>query len=138
MRDLRAGRIVCAPSGGGSGSRSESGRRRTSGSARRERTTEAEGRARELLLLLVANGMEGGWRSGRKLLLLPCVVAGLEGARHNFGQLFVETGMDGSQGCSVQMLFLVAGENMVGRLRSEKLLLLVAPGTKNTAITINR
>ena len=102
----------------------------------------------------MANEMEGGWRSGRKLLLLPCVAAGLEGARHNFGQLFVETGMDGSQGGSVQMLFLVAGENgrfrggkllllvadenRVGRLRSGKLLLLVAPGTENTAVTINR
>ena len=82
--------------------------------------------------------MEGGWCSGRKLLLLPCVVAGLEGARHNFGQLFVETGMDGSQGGSVQMLFLVTGENVVDRLRGGKLLLLVAPGAENTAVTINR
>ena len=81
--------------------------------------------------------MEGGWRSGRKLLLLLCVAVGLEGARHNFGHLFVETGMDGSQGGSVQMLFLVAGENMVGRLRGGKLLLLVAAGTENTAVTIN-
>ena len=62
---------------------------------------------RELLLLLVANGMEGGRRSVRKLLLLPYVVAGLESARYDFGQLFVETGVDGSKGGGVQMLFPV-------------------------------
>ena len=84
---------------------------------RTERRPEAERRARELLLLRMANRMEGGWRSGRKLLLLPCVAAGLEGARHNFGKLFVDTGMDGSQGGSVQMLFLVADKNVVGQLR---------------------
>ena len=61
----------------------------------------AEGRARELLLLLVANGIEGDWRSGRKLLLLPCVADGLEGDRHDFRQLYVETDMDGSQGGGV-------------------------------------
>ena len=137
-RELRTGRIACAPSGSGSGSRSGSRRRRTSGSACRERTTEAEGRARELLLLLVANGMEGDRRSGRKLLLLPCVAAGLEGARHGFWQLFVEVGMDGGQGSGVQVLLLVPGENEVGRLRVWKLLLLVATGTENTALTINR
>ena len=80
--------------------------------ARRVAMMEAEGRVRELLLLLVANGMEGGWRSGRKLLFLSCVVARLDGARHKFGQLFVETGVDGSQGGSVQMLFLVAGKKI--------------------------
>ena len=99
---------------------------------------ETEGRTRELLLLLVANGMEGGWRSGRKLLLLPCVAAGLEGAVHNFGQLFVETGMDSSQGGGVQMLFFVAGGNMVGQLRGRKLFFLVAAGTEITAVTTNR
>ena len=52
--------------------------------------------------------------------------------------LFVETEMDGSQGGGVQMLFLVAGGNMVGRLRGGKLLLLVAAGTENTAVIINR
>ena len=82
--------------------------------------------------------MKGGWRSGRKLLLLPCVVAGLEGARHDFGELFVETGMGGSQGGGVQMLFLVAGENMVSRLRGGKLLLLVAAGTESTAVSNNK
>ena len=82
--------------------------------------------------------MEGVWRSGRKLLLLPCVAAGLEGTQQNFGQLFAKTRMDGSQGGSVQMLFLVSSENMVGRLRGRKLILLVAPGTENAAVTINR
>ena len=50
----------------------------------------------------------------------------------------METGFDGSQGGSVQMLFLVSGENIVGRLSSRKLLLVVAPGTENTAVTTNR
>ena len=77
---------------------------------------------------LVANEMECGRRSGRKLFLLSCVAAGLEGARHGFGQLFVEAGMDGNQGHGVE----------VGRLRGAKLLLLVATGTKNTAVTTNR
>ena len=45
---------------------------------------------------------DGGRLAQRqKTALLPCVAAGLEGARHDFGQLFVETGMDGSQGCGV-------------------------------------
>ena len=51
--------------------------------------------------------MEGGRRSGRKLLCLPCVAAGLEGARHGFGQLFVEAGMDGGQGGGVQVLLIM-------------------------------
>ena len=66
------------------------------------------------------------------------MAAGLEGARHNFGQRFLETRMDGSQGGNAQMLFLVADENMVGRLHSGKLLLLLAPGTEITVVTINR
>ena len=100
--------------------------------------TAAEGRARELLLLLMANGMEDGRRSIRKLLLLPYVVTRLEGPGTTFGQVFVETGMDGGQGGGMQVLLLVAGGNEVVRLRSEKLLLLVAAGAKNTAVTINR
>ena len=87
---------------------------------------------------LVANEMECGRRNERKLFLLSCVAAGLEGARHGFGQLFVEAGMDGSQGHGVQVIVLVAGGNEVGRLRGAKLLLLVATGTKNTAVTTNR
>ena len=86
----------------------------------------------------MTNGVEGGRRSVRKLLLLLYVAAGLEGTRYDFGKLFVETGMGGNQGGGVQMLFLVAGGNMVGRLRSGKLLLLVAARTENTALTINR
>ena len=82
--------------------------------------------------------MEGGRRSGRKLLLLPCVANGLEGARHGFEQLSVEAGMDGSQGGGVQVLLLMAGGNEAGRLRDGKLLLLVATGTEHTAVTINR
>ena len=100
-------------------------------------TTEAEGRVRELLLLLVANGMEGGRRSVRKLPLLPYVAARLEGARHSFGQLFMEAGMDCCQGGGVQVLLFVAGGNEIGRLRGGELLLLVAAGTENTAVTIN-
>ena len=49
----------------------------------------------------------------------------------------METGMDGSQGGGVQVLLLAVVENMVGRLRGRKLLLLVAAGTENTAVTIN-
>ena len=114
-------------------------------------TTEAEGRALELLPRLRGERdggrpaqrpllieMEGGRHSDRKLFLLSCVAAGLEGARHGFGQLFVEAGMDGSQGHGVQVILLVAGGNEVGRLRGAKLLLLVATGTKNTAVTTNR
>ena len=131
--------------------RSGSGRRKTSGSTRQEMTTEVRGGRWSCYPVFVANEMEGGRRSGlvanemecgrrsgRKLFLLSCVAAGLEGARHGFGQLFVEAGMDGSQGHGVQVIVLVAGGNEVGRLRGAKLLLLVATGTKNTAVTTNR
>ena len=125
--------------------RSGNGRRKTSGSTRQEMTTEVRGGRWSCYPVFVANEMEGGRgiglvanemecgrRSGRKLFLLSCVAAGLEGARHGFGQL------DGSQGHGVQVIVLVAGGNEVGRLRGAKLLLLVATGTKNTAVTTNR
>ena len=82
---------------------------------------------------------DGGRLAQRQEAASPSLCGGrLEGARHDFRQLFVETGMGGSQGAGVQMLFLVAGKNTVGRLHGGKLLLLVATGTENTAVTINR
>ena len=46
--------------------------------------------------------------------------------------------MDGIQGGGVQVLLFVAVGNEVDRLRGRKLLLLVATGTENTAVIINR
>ena len=62
----------------------------------------------------------------------------MEDAQCRFGQLFVVVEMDGGQGGDVQVPLLVAAGKAVVRSRGGKMLLLLAAGTENAAVTMNK